>query len=254
MNKIKYCLFAFFLVFSFYFTDQILLYIDNQSPLMQTINNVEDYYNVKAVDAIIKDNTIIPGIKGKSINKHKSLLKMEEFGSFNELYLVYDYIAPDISIINNKDKIIIKGNDRKREVALILEENKELENYLKNTNINYNILCYINTNLKEEREYINAENNYQEFSDLNTILNKKSLNKNICFLDYSNLAYCQNHSYYLVSHTLSTNNKTEALHKLNSGDIILINKNTSLETLKLVLNEIQKLDLKIVYLSKLISE
>ena len=254
MNKIKYFLFAFFLVFSFYFTDQVLLYIDNKSPLMQVINSVEDNYNIKAVNAVIKDNTIIPGIKGKTINKHKSLLKMQEFGTFNELYLIYDYINPDISINNNKDKIIIKGNEIKREVSLVLEENEELEKYLEIANINYSLLCNLNTNLLIEREYINAENNYQKFSDLNAILNKKSLNNNLCFLNYSNLAYCQNHGYFLVSPTLNTNNKAELLRKINSGDIILINKNTSLETLKLVLNEINKLDLKIVYLSKLISE
>ena len=104
-----------------------MIYIDNQSPLMKVIESVESDYNVKAVNAIIKDNTIIPGLKGKEINRHKSLLKMEEFGSFNETYLVYNMVDPSISLKDNKDKIIIHGNDSKREISLILEKNPLLE-------------------------------------------------------------------------------------------------------------------------------
>ncbi len=254
MKKLKYLSFAVFLVFSFYLTDKIMIYIDNQSPLMKVIESVESDYNVKAVNAIIKDNTIIPGLKGKEINRHKSLLKMEEFGSFNETYLVYNMVDPSISLKDNKDKIIIRGNDSKREISLILEKNPLLEDYLNENNIKYNYLAKLNSNLSLDREYINAESDEKKFSDLDAILNKNSLNKNICFVNYSNPNSCQKKKYYLVRPSIDSNNKQYILEKINSGDIILINKNTSLETLKLILSEIKKLDLNIVYLSTLISE
>lgn len=254
MNKLKYFSFAIILVISFYITDQIMIYIDNQSPLMKTILNVENNYNIKPVNAIIKDNTIIPGINGKEVNKHKSLLKMEEYGSFNDNFIVYNMVEPEISLKNNKDKIIIKGNPSKREIALILEENPLLEEFLNKNNIKYNLLTKLNSNLSIEREYINAEEDEKKFSDLDSILNKNSLNKNLCFLNYSNIKYCQKKGYFLIHNSLDTNNKQELLKQLNSGDIVLITKSTSLETLKLILNEIKKLDLNIVYLSRLISE
>ena len=254
MNKIKYLSFAIFLVLSFYLTDKVMLYIDSQSPLMKVIVNIQDDYSVKPVNAIIEENTIIPGLKGKEVNKHKSLLKMEEFGTFNETYLVYNLLEPEISLKNNKDKIIIHGNIAKRQVSLILEDNILLEDYLNESNIKYNLLTTLNSNLAIEREYINAESDEKKFSDLNSLLNKNSLNTSICFLDFSNITYCRKKGYYLVKNTLNSNNKQELLQKLNSGDIVLITKNTSLETLKLILSEIKKLDLNIVYLSELISE
>ena len=69
----------------------------------------------------------------------------------------------------------------------------------------------------------------------------------------SNINSCKKNNNYIIKHTLKSTDR-ELLSKLNSGDIILIPSGTSLETLKLILNEIRKLDLNIVYLSKLISE
>ena len=57
-----------------------------------------NYEPVLPVDAIIDDNTIIPGIKGKKINERESYLKMNEFGAFNINFLQYDYQKPNISL------------------------------------------------------------------------------------------------------------------------------------------------------------
>jgi len=254
MKKVEYLLFSLILVFSFYFTDQIMKYIDSKNPLMEQIVLNQDNYNIKAVNAIIDGNTIIPGIKGREVDLHKSLVKMEEYGSFNDNYLIYNLITPDVSLTNNKEKIIIKGNSLKRAVSLVLEENKELEDFLNDNNIKYDILANINTDLSIKREYINGQEDKDKFSDLNTILNKKSLNNKICFLNYSNLNYCQKLGYIIITNSLNSKNKYEIIGKINSGDIVLINHNTSLEVLKLIISEIKKLDLKIVYLSDLIAE
>ena len=232
-----------------------MLYIDNKNPIMKSIISIEEDYNIEPVNAIIKENTIIPGINGKEINKHKSLIKMEEFGTFNDIYLVYDVIKPNISLEDNKDKIIIKGNSQKRNISLILEENETNENYLIENNINYNLISNLNTNLTIKREYLNGENNEKKFSDLNTLLNKNNLNKKICIIDYSNYNSCLKNKYYIVSPSLILNNNyLEIINKIDSGDILLIRKQASLESLKLVLNEIKRQDLSIIYLSKLIEE
>ena len=56
------------LVFSFYLTDRVTELAINTNPLMQNIKSNMVNYEVKSVDAIIDNNTIIPGIKGKKIN------------------------------------------------------------------------------------------------------------------------------------------------------------------------------------------
>ena len=233
-----------------------MIYIDNKNPIMEVIRNVEADYNTKAEDAIIREDTIIPGINGKEINKHKSLVKMEEFGVFNETYLVYNIVKPNISLEDNKDKVIIKGNSKKRNISLILDKNLKIEKYLNDNNIKYDIIAKLGTDLNIKREYLNGESDEKDFSDLNSLLKKHSLNKKICLINYSNNDTCQKKKYYLVSNSLLLNNTNylDLINKLNSGDIVLITSQTSLDTFKLMLNEIKKLDLNIVYLSELISE
>lgn len=43
---------------------------------------------------------------------------MEDFNAFNEHFLKFNDITPEISLEDNKDKIIIKGNSKK-EVFLL---------------------------------------------------------------------------------------------------------------------------------------
>ena len=74
-------------VFSFYLTDFATELAINSNPLMQTIKDSSDNYQVSSVNATIKDNTIIPGIKGKKVNTMESFLNMKDFGSFNINYL-----------------------------------------------------------------------------------------------------------------------------------------------------------------------
>ena len=65
------------LVFSFYLTDFVTELAISSNPLMQTIKSNMDSYYVSSVNAIIDNNTIIPGIKGKSVNEMESFLNMK---------------------------------------------------------------------------------------------------------------------------------------------------------------------------------
>ena len=125
------------LVFSFYLTDFVTELAINTNPLMQNIKNNSKNYCETSVNATIEQNTIIPGIKGKKVNEIESFLNMKDFGSFNSNYLIYDYIKPDISIEDNKEKIIISGNKNKRQVSILIKDNISIEEYLKQKNIKY---------------------------------------------------------------------------------------------------------------------
>lgn len=255
MKYLKYTSILLLAALSFYFTDKIMIYMENKNPIMEVINSKEELYTTNAVNAVIEDNTIIPGINGKKIDKRKSLMKMDDFGSFNEIFIIYKEIKPDISLIDNLDKTIIKGNTAKRAISFILEENSSLENYFEENKIKYTIIAISESDLEKEREYINGETSKEKASDLNSLLNKNKVNSKICLKNYSNLDYCTQKKYFIVD-ALITNgaNINQTLSNINSGSIILIKKNTSLANFKLILSEIRKQDLKIIYLSELISE
>lgn len=242
------------LVFSFYLTDFVTELAINSNPLMQNIKKNVDTYAVESVDAIIEDNTIIPGIKGKKVNEMESFLNMKDFGSFNINYLIYDFYNPEVSLEDNKDKIIISGNKSIRQVSILIKNNKNIIEYLNDNEINYSKLVSINSTL--DKENINIESNQKEYKDLDTLLRKKDLNKKICILDYSNVKECKDNKYYIVKPSVIINNSNiiSNINNINNGSIILIDDNLKLENFKLLVNKMKSNDMKFVYLSEIIKE
>jgi len=243
------------LVFSFYLTDFVTELAISSNPLYKTIKNNSDNYSSKYVNATIDNNTIIPGIKGKKINEVESFLNMKDFGEFNKNYLIYDFVKPEISLEDNKDKIIISGNKSLRNISLLVNNNDILLNYLKDNNIKYSKLVKLDDKL-DNKENINIENEVSDFKKLNSQLNKKNLNKNICLLNYSNISECKRLGYYIVKHSyeLSNSNMYNVINEFNNGDIILVDNNFSLENFKIFINKIKNKDLEIKYLSEFIKE
>ena len=243
------------LIFSFYLTDLVTDIAINSNSLMNVIKYRKDNYNCKSVNATIDGNTIIPGIKGKYVNEMKSYINMRDFGSFNENYLIYDYILPDVSIDNNKDKIIISGNKTNRNVSILVYNNNSIYNYLKNSYIEYTKLIKYNDNI-DYKDNVNIENDKKKFLDLDTLLNKKNLNNNICIIDYSNIEACIEKEYYLVKPNivLKNNNFNTILNNISNGSIILIDDNLELSNFKIFLKYLESKDLKSVQLNKIIKE
>lgn len=241
-------------VFSFYLTDFITDLAINSNPLMQNIRNNSANYEVLSVDAIIDDNTIIPGIKGKKVNEMESFINMKDFGSFNTNYLIYDDIKPDISLEDNYDKIIISGNKKIRQITFLIKDNKEIKNYLNKNKIKYSkLIKYMDS---FDKENININSDKKDFLNTDTILNKKDLNKKICLLDYSNIKICRDKKYYIVKPSINLKNSTvvSSINMLNNGSIVLIDDNLSIDNFKIFLKNVTNKDLKIVYLSEIILE
>ena len=243
------------LVFSFYLTDFVTELAINTNPLMQTINKNSKNYRETSVDAIIENNTIIPGIKGKKVNEMESFLNMKDFGSFNINYLVYDSIKPEISIEDNKDKIIISGNKNIRQITILIKNNNDIEGYVQTKNIKYSKLITTKDNIIIG-ENINIETNKKMFENLDILLNKKELNKKICIINYSNIEVCKKKEYYLVKPNIYLRNVNfiESLNNIENGSIVFIDDKLSLENFKLFENKIYNSDLNFVYLSKIIKE
>ena len=111
-------------VFSFYYTNKSIELVREQDPIMKTIRSTSDKYNVKAVNAEIKDNTIIPGISGKEINYIETYTKMKQYGMYNEIMTTLKDVEPTISVEDYYDKYIVSGNKIKRSIALVFKIEK----------------------------------------------------------------------------------------------------------------------------------
>ena len=181
---------------------------------------------------------------------------MKAFGIFNEYYLVFDNIKPEISLEDNKDKIIKQGNKEKKAVAFLLEDGSEqIKNYLKENKIPASLLILEST--YQNNSYFEQINNDKlKYKNVDSLLNKNNQNKNICYVKTMDRNVCQKDQKYLVEETfvLNSNNLVEAKKNLESGSIIFIQKNVSLEHLKLLIKEIGFKGLKMTTVSDLISE
>ena len=100
--------------FSFFYTEKTTSVVKELDDIMIKIKEVAPNYNIEVKEAIIKENTIIPGISGKVVDINASYQSMRKLGAFNENYLEYESIKPKELLKNNLDKYIISGNNFKK--------------------------------------------------------------------------------------------------------------------------------------------
>lgn len=125
---------------SFFFTEKTAHVVKETDEIMIEIKKAAETHTNKSIDAIIKDDTIIPGIYGGVVDESKSYEKMKRVGSYQENLLVYKKIAPSISIEKNFDKYIVSGNPKKNMVTLLFlvhnnDDTTKIENILKQKDI-----------------------------------------------------------------------------------------------------------------------
>ena len=246
---------ALIMVFSFYYTEKIALIVLNKNPLMQEINQEKVNYEEAFVNASIEGDYIIPGINGLLVNARESFYNMQELEVFNQYYLVYEQVKPEISLEDNKDKIINKGNAKLKQMSLILEDTSSISEYLEENQYKADLLVdYASYQKGSYFEVIN--NDVEGFETLENSLNLNKENKYLCLVNQQNRELCLKKKHYLIEPTLTLNstNYIDVKNKLESGSIILIDGDAKLSDIKLLLKEIKFKNYQIVYLSELISE
>lgn len=241
---------------SFYYTERVALYVKSNNPLMKTLKEVKDSKYVSSINStIIDDIYIIPGLNGQELNLDESFSNMHEYSLYNENYLVFNEIKPSISLEDNKDKIIIKGNHQKQSISFIFENISILTEYLLQKNLKVNLL--INEEEYDTRyELINNSNQEGTYKKIDNYLSKYKLNKNLCLVKEDNIisSLCKNKYLFKPSLTISHSNISATINRISSGDIVLIKDTLTLPELELLLNQISYRNLKIIPLSKLIDE
>ena len=126
--------------FSFFITEKTSIVVSDLDDIMIEIKANYKKYKTDSKDAIIENNTIIPGIRAKEVNIKKSYKNMKTNGYYSDKLFIYDYKNPKVSLSDNIDKYIVKGNTNKRMVSLIFKVTNDtnIDDILNIIN-NYNI-------------------------------------------------------------------------------------------------------------------
>lgn len=229
-------------IFSFYYTNKSIELIRYQDPIMKTIKTTEKKYEIPAIDATIKENTIIPGISGKVIDYNETYNKMKQYGAYNEILTTLKEEKPSVSVDDYYDKFIISGNPSKKQVALVFKvvQNSPIEvinilnshhtkatffidgYYLEN---NYNEIATMTNHQLELLSYNSAYDKiyFSASKDYLETITKKPLK--CCYCDYDNkeiINLCQSLNMHTVLPTIKvrSNPFQEVKTKLTNAAII----------------------------------
>ena len=161
--------------------NQTTYIIKNNDKLMIEIKNKELQYYIQPQNAIIDKETIVPGINGKKVDIKKTYEAMKKIKEFNEKYIIYKEITPEVTINKNKDKYIISGNPNKKEISIIIEiqNNTDIEEILKI--IKHNNI-EITLQVDENNKSIN-QNQTKQYETENTNTQKT---RKLCILEEPN--------------------------------------------------------------------
>ena len=257
--------------FAFIYTDKVIDVTINQDSIMTRIKEEASNTNINPQNAIIDNNTIIPGTVGTYIDELASYKAMKKIGYYEPSLLIYKNIYPEVSIYNNYNKYIINGNIKLKNISLIyiLNSNNTLDKIL-NITKKYNIIInffidstYLNNNINIINDIIpnhiyNYGNNGIYTKDnliiTNNIINNKSNNPaSFCLFlkeDTNSLTNCAN-SKMLSIIPKDTINYYNIKSNLENGNIILINNTQELPN---IIEYILSKGYNIVSLPELIKE
>ena len=248
MKQIKKLGFLFlFLLGSMYTTNLWIHEVREEDPIMKQIEKSKTKYESKAVNAVIKDNTIIPGVVGQTIDKDKSYHRMKKYGTYNEAMTVLKETTPEITIKDYYDKYIEKGNNTKRSISLIfpIKEEKYLSYILPilyqkeavgtifiDGNILDNSVSLLKKYKENEYELLSFQNNYNP-SYLKTaesyLENITKQETKYCYTEQENkelLDYCSKNKHHTIKKkTIREDIIYQVKKEIENGYIISIELN-----------------------------
>lgn len=234
------------LVFSFIFSKSTLDVAIEMSDLKNIIELEKEKYKVDKIDSKIDNIYIIPGINGKSVNVKKSYYNMKSIGSFVSNLLIYDEVEVNESIKNNKDKIIISGNENKKMVSLLFIVSNDFDFFkivsiLDNYNVEGNFFVdyeFISNNYKKIKimgnHIIGIKNNNEIIKSDFIIKNSLNQKNNYCYNEFNDLNFlksCFKESIYSIKPTIVINDNfyKNVKENIKSGSLISFKVNKQLE-------------------------
>ncbi len=265
---------------SFIYTERAAVLLRDKDEIMVKIKSANSIHSVEPVSAIVKDNTIIPGIAGRKINAQKSYQKLKKIGYFDSSFLEYEDVLPQNSINQRYDKYIVGANEIRQSVSFIfiVEKDTKIDSILKiidETKITVNffvdsiwfeknnelLIDLIKNGHNVGNLSYNRDYGHGDFIWMNTVIKKiGGQKKGYCYSENINdntLKFCALNKNYTIIPTIAVKKRPflEVKEKLKSGDIISfpVNK-TVADELKVIINYIKSKGLEIENLSQILEE
>ena len=114
---------SFIILISFFYTNNLIKVSRKNDPIMLEIEEYKKENEIKALEAILTENEIIPGISGKTIDIDQSYKKMKKIGKFDKNLIVFKEAPPNETINKSYDKNIVSGNKKNNKISLNFEVN-----------------------------------------------------------------------------------------------------------------------------------
>lgn len=265
------------IVFSFYYTNKVVDIVRSKDPIMKTIKEEMGKYEEEAVDAIVDDNSIVPGKNGKKVNIEKSFQKMRQYSEYNDSLYVFDEIEPTVSIDEYYNRYVPSGREDTKDVALVFEVERFdsiddiltllEDNDVKATFFLDGLFVENNRSLLEEvskrgyeLELLSYNGGYDKIyfeSSLRTLNDITNSKPKYCYSHYDKkqvLDVCNSLSLHTVVPTIDTSNNSFNMVKTKLMGGAIIGLKNSRENLNTIINYIKQKGYNLVTLDTLLSE
>ena len=240
------------MVGSFIYTENVQMASKISDSLLNEIKSKKDGYKENAMEPIIKDNTISPGLNGKEVDVEKSYKEMSKIGYFNDKLLVYKTLYVDNLLDKNKDKYIVSLNNSKRDVSVIFkvydnDSIKEIKKVFDKNNIKGSFFITSGYLEKHHNQIIDLVqsgytvgnlSNDEDYSDsdfvwMKTIITNIGNQKyNYCLTNKPNRVILRNcklqNSYTIMGSSIKNKPFINIKKSLNPGSIIIFDVNDEL--------------------------
>lgn len=264
------------LIISIFYTNKSIEILKANDPIMIKIKNTKEKYTIDPINAIINNDEITSGTYGKEIDYQASYNKMKRYGQYNETLTVLKEAKPTISIEDNYDKYLIKGNTKKRNIALLfkIQEDKNVTNLLnlleeKDIQVTFFIdgkLLENNLNMikklsNHQIEILSYDNKVDDVllktstSYLETIINKKP---QYCYTEKDNeklLNICKKNKLHTIKPSIIINNNIyEEIKKSIEKNIVITINEYQIKDLSYAIDYLKSKGYSIVTISELFNE
>lgn len=259
--------------FSFYYTDKVAKFMNNEDEVMKSIKEYAKRYDTKCKEGYITADGVVLGVSGIVVNTELSYSEMKGIG-FDESLLEYKENPCVVSKNNNKDDYIIRGNEIKNSVSLIInvKNNKNIENIVKiseTKNIKLSLMIDYNY-LKNNKEYIkelinngydilykgSSEEDLKQFiKELNTISTSLEIFC-VCESDNNLKNYCYKNNINTIKtdKVITSSYLSNIKNNVAKGDFIILDESVILKNeIGVVINYIRSRGLKINTITKHLS-
>ncbi len=244
----------FLLCFSFYYTEKLAQFMRSKDPIYESILASMDDYKTLSVNAIIKDNTIIPGLSGEVVNVEKSFENMKNLGYFTEKGFVFDEVLPSVSLKENLDKMVVQGSRYKNGVSFITSD-ESISSFLEEMAVPYAFLVDKNTVHKILNYATKINNDGKNYKEVDNIMKNKKWNYDFCYVPSLTESVCKEKKKIMIQETIRfrPSNFASNYHSISSGSILYL-ENLEVPMIKILLNQIYFQGFQVYPLQDLLSE